>query len=238
MLAEVTKEKLKARQFESPQVRHVDSVIQRRKTLKIYGDLHKPVNIPSTLKRDVDQAIQVANWAPFHYPAHKVHRKNGMKSIVPWRFYALDQKACLNLASCLISHKKVKAGKKSKIVRMLAASGSLVLVTWLPEPTAGANDKKLKKIYKRNEEHLAAASAATQNLLLAGEARGLQTYWSSGGILESQECFGLCNILEQERLLGAIFMFPESSIKHESKAGSLRNKRGDMNTWMSWVDIN
>lgn len=57
-----------------------------------------------------------------------------------------------------------------------AASGALVLVTWLPEPEEeGLTAKRAtqqQKQQKMNEAHVAGASAATQNLLLSVEARG------------------------------------------------------------------
>ncbi len=57
-------------------------------------------------------------------------------------------------------------------------------------------------------EHIAAASAAIQNLLLAATARGISNYWSSGGVLRSAQVFQQLGIPRQQILLGAIFLFP------------------------------
>jgi nitroreductase len=89
-----------------------------------------------------------------------------------------------------------------------------------------------------NEEHLAAAAAATQNLLLAGEARGIQTYWSSGGVLTSSTCFALCGIPRTQKLLGAIFMFPpQTDSTMEIHEGKLHDRRSTPASWSTWLTL-
>ena len=61
---------------------------------------------------------------------------------------------------------------------MLAACGAMVIVNWIPDHDWGESDGKLDDV---NEEHLAAASAATQSILISLTAAGYGTYWSSGG---------------------------------------------------------
>ena len=96
----------------------------------------------------------------------------------------------------------------NKIPKMLSACGALVLATWIPQfydldeckPAQTATD----------EEHLAAASAMVQNLLLMLTAHGMGTYWSSGGQLGSELCFDRLGIPRSERLLAAVFVeYPE-----------------------------
>ena len=60
-----------------------------------------------------------------------------------------------------------------------------------------------------NMEHIAAAAAAIENLLLAATARGVSNYWSSGGVLRSQIVRQLLAIPPAEIVLGAIFFFPK-----------------------------
>lgn len=219
----------------------IDSVIQKRKTLKVFGDLDSPSAIPEDFNDRINESIKVANWAPFHYPSNAVHRQGSMNSMVPWRFYALSQETCLELGHCLSDSPNSKVDKDSKIVRMLSACGGLVMVTWLPEPEENSLDQSEKrKMVKQTirDEHIAAAGAATQNLLLASEARKIQTYWSSGGILQSEPCFQLCGIPEGQKLMGAIFMFPEQYSNMQTVPGKLRDKRGSQDSWMSWVKIN
>jgi hypothetical protein len=112
----------------------VDAVIQKRCTFKVMGDLDSPMPIPEDFTQRIEQAIQVAGAAPFHYPAHRIHLTSTMDSPVPWRFYALQQKDCLYLAEQLIENGEVK-GKEAGLIRMLSAAGSLLLSSWLREPS-------------------------------------------------------------------------------------------------------
>lgn len=211
----------------------VDHVICNRRTRKVLGHLDAPAFIPPGFREQVEEAIQVAGWAPFHYPANRIHQRHQLDSCVPWRFYALDQQGCLTLAHCLLEKQAGSISPESTIVRMLAAAGTLVLATWLPEPDTHRQAKQV------NEEHLAAAAAAIQNLLLASEARCIQTYWSSGGALASSECFELCGIPSNQKLLGAIFMFPRlQSADAEIHEGKLRGRRGTPDSWRAWVSPN
>ena len=208
----------------------VDTVIQKRCTFKVMGDLDTPTVIPEGFVQRIEQSIEVAGQAPYHYSANAIHLDNAMDSPVPWRFYALQQKDCLNLAEHLIASGDVK-GKEAGIIRMLAAAGSLVLTTWLPEPTHLPD----QVTEHRNMEHIAAASAAIQNLLLSATARNVQTYWSSGGALGRKTSFDLCSIPSREKLLGAIFMFPQAAVRSlEAKPGSMRGKRGEPDQWRTW----
>lgn len=210
----------------------VDQVIRNRRTRKVLGSLQKPAHIPPGFRELVAESVRIAGWAPFHYPANKIHHQGELDSCVPWRFYALEQNDCLVLARCLLEKNTGNVSEDSTIVRMLAAAGSVVLTTWLPEP------KTTELALHMNEEHLAAASAAVQNLLLAGEARGIQTYWSSGGVLASSECFNLCGIPATQKLLAAVFMFPspeDSSM--DVIEGKLRNRRGEPGGWSTWIRL-
>ena len=120
---------------------------------------------------------------------------------------------------------------------MLAGCGALVLVTWLPEPDDSERGRGEAHRTMMDEEHLAAAAAATQNLLLATKARKINTYWSSGGVLREWECFELCKIPVQEKLLGAVFMSPEVTKKVVARPGHLRDRRGPAHHWMTSVSI-
>jgi nitroreductase len=215
----------------------IDHIIQARKTVKALGDIHNPSKIPENFLQRVNDAMCIAGWAPFHYPVHESHCKRSMNSPVPWRFYSLNQASCLKLADCIIQSSANKVNEKHNIIRMMGACGAMVLVTWLPEPKNSQRAKNEEARVMINEEHLAAASAATQNLLLSAKAREIDSYWSSGGILNDSECFKLCGIPAQEKLLGAIFMLPELTQDIDVRAGKMRNKRGNNKQWMKWISI-
>ena len=211
----------------------VDTVAKQRRTLKVMGDLNTPATIPEGFTQLIEEAIDVASWAPFHYPANEVHLDSKMDSAVPWRFYAFQQSDCLQLANQLIAKGEVRS-EQAGIIRMMAAAGTLILTTWLPDPDSLPSNIR----EQRNTEHIAAASAAVQNMLLAATARGVQTYWSSGGALGGEVCFGLCQIPQREKLLGAIFMFPQSAIESfDGKPGANRDKRGELDQWRSWRQL-
>ncbi|GEM_PF-215354 len=215
----------------------VDQVIQTRKSVKVIGDVDNIPDIPDGFFEEVQAAMKVAGWAPFHYTAHTSHLDRDMDSPVPWRFYALDQKNCLRLIDALMDHPELGLNKNVAILRMIAAYGALVLVTWLPEPETGNSDEEIARIADKNEEHVAATAAATQNLLLAATARGMDSYWSSGGTLRDKVSFEICQIPLQERLLGAVFLAPDMPDREGVRPGKWRDKRGNPEQWMTSVSI-
>lgn len=215
----------------------VDQVIQTRKSVKIIGSVDHLPDIPDNFFSEVQAAMKVAGWAPFHFTAHDSHLSRAMDSVVPWRFYALDQQNCLRLIHALIEHPELDLNKNVAILRMIAAYGALVLVTWLPEPEDGCSEEEVARCAVKNEEHVAATAAATQNLLLAATAREMDSYWSSGGTLREKACFDICHIPEQERLLGAIFLAPKMPDREGVRPGKWRDKRGDPEQWMTSVTI-
>jgi len=181
--------------------------------------------------------MKVAGWAPFHFTAHNAHLDREMNSPVPWRFYALDQENCLRLIDSLIAHPDLGLNKNTAILRMIAAYGALVLVTWLPEPENNSDKEDASRRTMKNEEHVAATAAAIQNFLLAATARNIDSYWSSGGVLREAATFQLCNIPEQESLLGAIFLAPDMLGRDGVRPGKLRALRGTPEQWMTRVTI-
>ncbi len=152
-----------------------------------------------------------------------------MSSFVPWRAYALDAGACHRLRQKLIN-----VGDDTKIVQMLAAATALIQVTWLPNPPKGATDAPFEATLE-NMEHIAAASAAIQNMLLAATARSFESYWSSGGALRETQVFDWLAIPQKEILLGAIFLFPTDADGVETATGKLREKRGPIESWAKWL---
>ncbi len=217
----------------------ISQVMQSRKTVKALGDIRNPTHVPEDFPQKVQTAMNLAGWAPFHYPAHSTHINRNMSSPVPWRFYSLNKKNCLRLAHSIMDSPELETDESSKIIRLLASCGSLVMVTWLPEPDESTRASDPARRTHIDEEHIAATAAATQNLLLAAKAQGVDSYWSSGGVLKDWECFDMCGIPVKEKLLGAIFMFPEQLNNDELdiREGGLRDRRGSPDEWMSWIDI-
>lgn len=222
-----------------------DRLIQSRKTAKI---LREPAQCgelspeqATDFRQSLQEMIEIAGWAPFHKVAHEqAHRQNGKSSPVPWRFYALEKPACCRLIRFIEQQATEQPDSQwsrawaSKIPRLLAGCSGLVLVTWLPDPP---EDGAKPELTDRNIEHIAAASAAVQNLLLAAQARELHNYWSSGGILNDAVIFDYLGIPRNQNLLGAIFLAHPHQPHDSNQPGGLRDQRGGVSDWASWVTL-
>lgn len=206
----------------------VDETIRNRRTVKVLAKQAQPL---TDIRQVVEELVETAAWAPFHLPSHADHHQ-GLNSPVPWRFYMLDAAQCRQLAEQLTEK------RYGKIVDMLNSAQALIQATWLP---LKLNDdcEELYEPTLANMENIAAASAAVQNLLLAATARNIPNYWSSGGILRSDEIFEQMGIATQEILLGSIFLFPtedETGDEVEHAYSKRRDTRGDVSGWARWVE--
>ena len=238
-----TDETPKRKATKAPTVKEVtpfDKIAIRRKTRKVFADPAAPPEIDAALIEAVWDAVDVAKWAPFHYPSHVSHH-NDLSSLVPWRFHVLDHKACRRLIEHLstmsgdASDPTLAAAMNGKIPSMLAAAGALVIVSWLPHPTKG--DDANAKLAKMNDEHLMAAAAATQTLLLALTAREIRTYWSSGGALASRPVLDKLGIGSTEQFAAAIFVWPAPFENEESVPGKHRESRGHVDDFARRVTL-
>ncbi len=207
--------------------------IRERHTLKMLAETPWPTQTPSSLAtaRLLPELCALAGWAPFHQPCHSSHRKAGLDALAPWRFYLLDADGCRRLADFL-----ARSGRDAgKLLPMLWAADALVQATWLPNPpepgTTGLFEADMA-----NMEHLAAASAAVQNMLLAATDAGLNNYWSSGGLLREAWALEHLGIPTGELLLASVFLFPnEAQGPCLRMPGKLREKRGQWDQWARWA---
>ncbi|MEM7198631.1 MAG: nitroreductase family protein [Planctomycetota bacterium] len=206
--------------------------IRARRTLKVLADPAQPFpECDDALAPTLAGIVEVAGWAPFHYQADAVHRAGTLDSGVPWRFYALAGSACQRLIQWFDAE-QMTAGK---VRHMLAAARACVLATWLPDP--GPDDAfQAFEPSLRNMEHIAAASAASQNLLLAATDQGFETYWSSGGLFRTEQAYDRLGIPPREVLLGALFLFPTDVQGVPAKPGAHRDARGPAESWSRWVE--
>ncbi len=211
-------------------VRAVDHAIRHRRTRKVQAGTEGCATLfaaAATQTGDqgafielLSQAIEVAGWAPFHYPRNE-------EVAEPWRFHvyagvALQRyQADLEAAGLLYG----------KLPKIFAGAGALVQATWLPESDS---DRAA-----RDWEHAAAAAAAVQNLLLAAEARGLATYWCSAPNLGDEQAFALGTIPLAERFLGSLFFGMPLSAEEEEQRGwsgkMNRRRASEASAWCRWV---
>ena len=209
--------------------RIVDEVIRARRTSKVLAEAPLPVE---DLRTVIEELVAVAGWAPFHYAAARAHLEaGGLPSIVPWRFHVVDAAGCRALRETLLAR-----GDRSKIPKMLAAAAALIQVTWLPSLIAD-EDAAPFAATEVNLEHIAAAGAAVQCLLLAATARGIGTYWSSGGPLREPEAFGWMGIPSGEVALGSVFLWPAETGDAPVVPGAHRERRGSPEAWSRWVAL-
>ena len=202
----------------------IDDIAARRRTLKVLPDVARPLAGDGLDRATVDALIAAAGWAPFHRAC--AAGREGAGAPEPWRVHALDKPACLDLIPKLDAFAKPPA----KIANMLAAADALLLVTWLPEEGHywAATDL--------NMEHIAAAGAMIQTLLLAATERGIGSYWSSGGCLATREVLDWMGAGGGEVLLGAVFLWPDVPERVEAAPGKLRAQRTAPERWVRWVD--
>lgn len=218
---------------------NTDDAIRRRCTEKVLAG----ASLPTVDRRqEITEIVALAGMAPFHRACEEHHRKQGdskstMDGIEPWRFTMLDATACRRLVARLPSE---NAGK---IPAMLAAADALVLATWLPNQSTSSDsapsmgDEPGFELTLANVEHIAAASAAVQNMLLAATARGISNYWSSGGVLRLTNVLDMLGIPATQRLLGAIFFFPKQIADAELATSKLRAHRTSCEHWSRWIEL-
>ncbi len=209
--------------------------IRARRTMKAFSDSPLPA---TPADRDfIETLIESAYWAPFHYNAHADH-KDGLSSDLPYRFYVLDSQACRALAKRLIdAGLDVSKPEVSKPLSMLHTADYLIQTTWTPHPCEG---EALFEPSLTNMEHIAAAGAGIQNLLLAATALGRENYWGSGGVLRQAQAFDWLQIPQTEILLGALFIFPDPNKLPNNvtfETSPKRQKRGALTDCYRWVSL-
>lgn len=204
-------------------VQAVSSALQNRRTTKAMDETPWPC--PAQDPRLLAEILAAASEAPFHKPAAKEARLGKLDGIQPWRCYHLDAAQCRKLRTHLL-----QSGDATKIPKMLAVADYLVQATWLPNPPKAATQGPFEPSIQ-NMEHIAAASAAIQNMLLAATARGIPNYWSSGGALREPDTFSLLGIPTSEILLGSLFLFPSDLSAAQTSHGSLRASRSPLRDW-------
>ncbi len=213
-----------------PQHELVDQAIRGRQTIKVFAENDNDESLdPQTL----NELLEIAGWAPFHRKANANHLLGELNSPVPWRFYVLPKQQCINVRQILLDR-----NDSGKLPQMLAAATTVINVTWLPNPSNIPNSTgQLFEGNIGNMEHIAAAASAIQNLLVAATARGINTYWSSGGALRKPEMFDILEIPGAEILLGSVFFFPTDVETFDHVPGKLRSDRGQPESWSRQISL-
>lgn len=203
--------------------------INQRKTAKILGNIDQPMKDQIVPRTEIEELLELAKTAPFHFPCHTVHLPNGQETRAPWRIYILDKKKCLELLAWFKSE-EINSGK---IGQMLATCQYLLQVTWCPEP----HDLGFNRFEdnQKNMEHIAGTSAAIENILLGATSKRLANYWSSGGVLREERLYDHLSIPKNQILLGSLFLSPEGMENVQIIGGAHRGKTGDPSNWSKWL---
>lgn len=207
----------------------ISRVTHARRTVKVLPEDPQPLQ---ALPPCLEAMLESAAMAPFHKAADRSWREGELDALMPWRAHVLDAAACRQLRESLLA-----VDDRGKMPAMLGAADAMVIVNWLPDPACEPREGQLFEPTVRNMEHVAAASAAVQNMLLTATAHGIPNYWSSGGRLREPAWLERLGATEGEILLGAIFFFPVGSDTGPlpSVTGKLRDLRGPLSGWVRHV---
>lgn len=208
---------------------NIKDSIYTRKTTKILSPT--PLLTSNFNAALINELLTAAHWAPFHKPCADNHRNGGLDAIMPWRFYILGSESCRKL------NEKLKPLDKplGKIEGLLNSADYLIQATWTPD-TENASDDALFHGSLANMEHIAAASAAIQNILLTATAKGIANYWSSGGVLRDKFVFDTLGIDKAQILLASIFLFSTNNHPNcEQQYSKMRDKRSAISQYSKQV---
>lgn len=200
----------------------VDQAIRNRCTRKILAGTGEGEQRDAFL-RGVKESLELAGMAPFHYP-----RTDDVPE--PWRFHVFTGEAMKRVQQELAAASLLYG----KLPRIFENAGAVVVVTYLAETETEP------KLQARNWEHAAATAAATQNLLVATEARGIGSYWCSAPILGESPAKQVWRIDDQEVVIGEIFLGWPLSPQDEAEkgwSGKMRTRRTSPDQgWCRWAE--
>ncbi len=202
--------------------------IHSRQTAKVLADSPwAPSLTQDEQERLREHLLNLAAKAPYHYKSAERYKAGVQTSSLPFRCYTLDGNACNALASQLASLDP----PPGKILNMLWAAELLIITTWLPDVFGTQPEHREMEPLPfvgnlRNMEHIAATSAAIQNMLVGATAEEYPNYWSSGGVLRQEAARKILEIPMEEIMLGAVFIFPKDALERASQImpGKLREE--------------
>lgn len=164
----------------------VSEVIRSRRTIK-----PSKMNGRLIADNEIDELLQLADWAPTH------------KHTEPWRFivYAGHKAKEFVSSHAELYRKSISEEKFSndKYQKILANGNNLshLIVCYMKRDA----EKRLPEL-----EEISAAAAAMQNLLIAAEAKGIASFWSTGGMIHSDEMKAMLSLGYEDIIMGIIYL--------------------------------
>ncbi|MAZ96210.1 hypothetical protein OAQ85_01170 [Schleiferiaceae bacterium] len=220
---------------------NTEHIIKQRKTAKVLADAPWEASLNPKEQEDlIKDLLDLAACAPYHYKCAAKYQTYGLESSLPFRAYTLNSGTCRTLAKQL----QFMDMPPGKIVNMLWAAEALIIMTWLPDVFGEQpQERDIEPLpftgNLRNMEHIAASSAAIQNILLGATHKGFPNYWSSGGVLRQKPAREFLEISLDEMLLGCLFIFPQNAHQREVeiKEGKLHNEGKNNSTWSKSITL-
>jgi nitroreductase len=175
----------------------IEDIIRNRRTVK-------PAKMNGQLIPDdiIDTMLEMGDWAPTHGRTE------------PWRFIVFDHDNAVSfcrqhaeLYKSETSEEKFLSATYEKLLRQADMVSHLIIVYG----EFGTNPKIPR------EEEIAAVSACIQNLLLYATAKGVSSFWSTGGMTYTDKLKELLNINVNGYLSGLLYFGYSSEV---STAGS------------------
>lgn len=167
-------------------------------------------------REKIETMLESAVWAPNH------HRTE------PWKFFVLSgegrkplSRALREVARGRVDDPESAEGKKriEKISKKPFAAPTVIVVALSPSDNP-------KAIYI---EDVCAVAAATQNMLLTAHSLGLGAIWRSGPIYNTPQVKEHFGLLEDEEILGLVFVGEPDMTKNNVKRIPFDEKT-------SWID--
>jgi nitroreductase len=140
---------------------------------------------------DITELIKLADWAPTH------------KHTEPWRFivYAGHKAKEFVSSHAELYRKSVPEEKFSndKYQKILGNGNNLshLIVCYMKRDA----EKRLPVV-----EEISASAAAMQNIFIGAEAKGISGFWSTGGMIHSNEMKEMLKLGYEDIIMGIIYL--------------------------------
>jgi nitroreductase len=155
----------------------VGEAIRARRSVGAFSDRSVP-------RATVVELIEAATWAPTHHLTQ------------PWRFTVLAGAARAALAEAIVAADPAAGVARTAGAKLTRAPVCIVVGQHVP-PDA---DPVLER------EDYAACACAVQNLMLAAQAAGLASKWSTGALAESAAAKRHLGLAPGDRIVGYVYL--------------------------------